>query len=246
MDGSAGDGGGQSAPRSGRPSAASGVTPSGVAGAQDPALQRARMVEDLRRRGVEDERVLAAMAVVPRELFVPAELRERAYDDAPLPLGEGQTISQPLMVAMMAELLALAPTDRVLDVGTGSGYAAAVLAHLAGEVWTIERRPALAARARGVLAEEAPTVRVVEGDGSLGWPAAAPFDAIGVAAAAPVVPKPLLAQLAQGGRLVLPVGEEHEPQQLHVLVREGDRVTTTEVCAVRFVPLVSDPGNPGE
>ena len=168
---------------------------------------RHRMVEDqIRGRGLADERVLAAMESVPRHLFVAAAQRHSAYTDAPLPIGMGQTISQPYIVACMTELLRLAPDHRVLEIGTGSGYQAAVLATLAGEVWTIERHADLAKQAEELLAGLGYTnVHVIAGDGTLGHPEAAPYDAIIVTAAAPHVPDALRKQLAIGGRMVIPV-----------------------------------------
>ena len=209
----------------------------------DAAAARAEMVQlQLRRRGIEDERVLAAMARVPRDLFVPASLAEHAYDDGALPIGHHQTISQPFVVAMICALLALRGTERALDVGTGSGYQAAVLAELAAEVVTIERIPALAAEARERLEEAGyAQVDVRVGDGSLGVPERAPFDAIAVAAAAPRVPPALYEQLAPGGRLVLPRGTRWG-QELVLVVRthEGPAERTSIPC--RFVPLVGDEG----
>ncbi|HZO61410.1 MAG TPA: protein-L-isoaspartate(D-aspartate) O-methyltransferase [Gaiellaceae bacterium] len=209
----------------------------------DRSAERERMVdEQLRRRGIADERVLAAMARVPRELFVPEALRDRAYDDAALPIGGGQTISQPFMVARIVEALSVGPSARVLDVGTGSGYQAAVLADLAAEVHTVERRPELARRAEEALsAAGADAVRVHVGDGSLGLPQHAPFDAIAVAAAAPEVPSSLYAQLVPGGRLAVPVGSR-QGQELRVVVRspEGPAVLRSVHC--RFVPLVGAEG----
>jgi protein-L-isoaspartate(D-aspartate) O-methyltransferase len=196
----------------------------------------------LRGRDVRDERVLEAMAKVPRELFVPAELSAHAYEDEALPIGEGQTISQPYMVARICEALALSGRERVLDVGTGSGYQAAVLAELAREVHTIERIPELAARARENLrAAGYDNVQVHVGDGTLGDPGHAPFDAIGVAAAAPEPPPSLYGQLRPNGRLVVPVGSRRG-QDLQVVVRspEGPAVVSTVPC--RFVPLVGEEG----
>jgi protein-L-isoaspartate(D-aspartate) O-methyltransferase len=198
--------------------------------------------EQLRARDIADERVLAAMERVPRELFVPEAYRARAYDDAALPIGEGQTISQPDMVARICEALALQGGERVLDVGTGSGYQAAVLAELAGEVHTIERRAALAARARAALvAAGYERVQVHVGDGTLGLPEHAPFAAIAVAAAAPEIPPSLYEQLKTGGRLVVPVGGR-EGQELQLVVRspEGPAVLHSVPC--RFVPLVGREG----
>jgi protein-L-isoaspartate(D-aspartate) O-methyltransferase len=207
---------------------------------------RLRMVQrQLRERDIVDERVLTAMERVPRELFVPAELRERAYDDAALPIGGGQTISQPYMVGRICEALALRGHERVLDVGTGSGYQAAVLAELADEVDTIERIPELAERARQNLAAAGyEHVRVHVGDGTRGFPERAPFTAIAVAAAAPGMPSALYEQLEPRGRLVIPVGKRRV-QQLEVIVRspEGPAVVHSVPC--RFVPLVGDEGFAG-
>lgn len=201
------------------------------------------MVEQqLRSRDILDERVLDAMARVPRELFVPAEVRTRAYDDAALPIGSGQTISQPFMVAKICEALALVGDERVLDVGTGSGYQAAVLAELAAEVDTIERIPELADQARSNLgAAGYGRVRVHVGDGTRGLPGRAPFDAIAVAAAAPHLPRSLYEQLEPRGRLVVPVGRRGI-QRLEVIVRspEGPAVVRSVPC--RFVPLVGEEG----
>src|SRR5215213_7536285 len=173
----------------------------------DFAALRSEMVErQLRRRGIEDERVLAAMGAVPREAFVPPRLRRRAYADSALPIGEGQTISQPWIVAAICQALRLEGGERVLEVGTGSGYSAAVLSRLAGEVVGVELQPVLADGARRTLAElGVGNVEVVVGDGGAGLPERAPFDAIAVHAAAPAVPRELLDQLADGGRLVAPV-----------------------------------------
>jgi protein-L-isoaspartate(D-aspartate) O-methyltransferase len=195
--------------------------------------------EQLRARDIVDRRVLEAMGRVPRELFVPEELRLRAYEDAALPIGGGQTISQPYMVARICEALALDGRERVLDVGTGSGYQAAVLAELAGEVDTIERIPELAAQARASLAAAGyDRVNVHVGDGTRGLPARAPFDAIAVAAAAPEFPPALYEQLAPRGRLVMPVGGPHG-QRLELVVKspEGPAVIRSVPC--RFVPLVA-------
>ncbi len=202
------------------------------------------MVEgQLRPRGIDDERVLDAMAAVPRELFVPAALRRRAYEDAALPIGDGQTISQPYMVALICSLLQLRGGERVLDVGTGSGYQAAVLAELGAEVHSIERVPELAERAREAIraAGYADRVEVHVGDGTRGLPGEAPFAAIAVAAAAPELPRSLYDQLAERGRLVVPVGHRRE-QLLEVVVRspEGPAILRTVPC--RFVPLLGAEG----
>jgi protein-L-isoaspartate(D-aspartate) O-methyltransferase len=204
------------------------------------------MVErQLRRRDITDERVLRAMERVPRERFVPPDLRSRAYDDAALPIGYGQTISQPYMVARICEALALRGDERVLDVGTGSGYQAAVLAELAAEVDTIERLPELADQARRNLDSAGYRhVRVHVGDGSRGLPERAPFSGIAVAAAAPNLPQTLYEQLEPRGRLVVPVGERGV-QQLEVIVRspEGPAIVHSVPC--RFVPLVGEEGFSG-
>jgi len=196
----------------------------------------------LRRRDIDDERVLAAMERVPRELFLPEELRGRAYDDAAVPIGGGQTMSQPYIVAKMSELLSLDGDESVLDVGTGSGYHAAVLAELADQVVTIERVPELAERARANLAAAGySNVEVVVGDGTRGLPDRAPFDAIAVAAAAPVLPDALYEQLKVGGRIVVPVGGRQN-QRLELIVRspEGPAVIRSVPC--RFVPLLGEGG----
>jgi protein-L-isoaspartate(D-aspartate) O-methyltransferase len=210
----------------------------------DPRTERLLMVEQqLRSRDVADLRVLEAMERVPRELFVPEELAGRAYDDAALPIGFGQTISQPYMVARICEALSLRGNERVLDVGTGSGYQAAVLAELAHEVHTIERLPELATFARERLARAgyADRVHVHVGDGTLGLTEHEPYDAIAVAAAAPDLPAPLYDQLAERGRLVVPVGGRRG-QQLQLVVRspEGPAVARSIPC--RFVPLVGEEG----
>jgi protein-L-isoaspartate(D-aspartate) O-methyltransferase len=203
------------------------------------AVQRAEMLEkQLRRRGVHDSGVLAAMAAVPREEFVPPEFRQRAYEDAPLPIGEGQTISQPYIVAAMTAALHLMGNDRVLEIGTGCGYQAAILSHLAKIVFTIESRSALASSATARLDRLGfENVHVHCGDGTLGLPELALFDAILVAAAAPGVPQPLRAQLAEGGRLILPVGDA-ENQELLLIERHGNSFETLTLEACRFVPLI--------
>jgi protein-L-isoaspartate(D-aspartate) O-methyltransferase len=201
------------------------------------------LAEQLRARRIYDERVLEAMTRVPRELFVPEALRERAYDDSALPIGSDQTISQPAMVAYICALLDLQGDERVLDVGTGSGYQAAVLAELAAEVHTIERRADIAEQARENLAAAgyADRVRVHVGDGTLGDPEHAPFGAIAVAAAAPEPPRSLYDQLEPGGRLVLPVGSRYD-QLLELVVRTPEGPAFIRSVPCRFVPLVGQEG----
>jgi protein-L-isoaspartate(D-aspartate) O-methyltransferase len=210
----------------------------------DAAALRARMVErQLRRRGIADERVLAAMGQVPREAFVPAALRRRAYADAALPIAAGQTISQPWIVAAICQALELHGTERVLEVGTGSGYSACVLALLAAEVVSVERHQALALLAREALASLAVTnVELRVGDGSRGLPELAPFEAIAVHAAAPAAPPALISQLAEGGRLVVPIVSDEETELLTVLRRRGGVVETETLGPCRFVPLVGEEG----
>jgi len=199
--------------------------------------------EQLEARGVTDARVLDAFASVPRDRFVTAPDLAAAYEDHPLPIGAGQTISQPYVVALMVEALRVQATDRVLEVGAGSGYAAAILSCLAADVVAVERMPGLAAAAAARLAELGyANVRVVAGDGSIGVADAEPFDAICVSASAPRVPRALVAQLAPGGRLVVPVGSPDEQQLVRVRVLESGRVRTKRLGAVRFVPLVGEGG----
>jgi protein-L-isoaspartate(D-aspartate) O-methyltransferase len=217
-----------------------------AAGPTHPAFaervdERARMVRDqIEARGVRDERVLAAMRRVPRHRFMPAFVQPRAYEDGALPIGEGQTISQPFVVASMTEYLKLGPKPRVLEVGTGSGYQAAVLAEIAAEVYTIEIVAPLAERAKAELAELGyGNVQVRTGDGYRGWPEAAPFDAIIVTAAPDHVPQPLVDQLAMGGRMVIPVGGRGL-QDLRLLVREKDGVREEVLYGVLFVPMTGE------
>lgn len=203
-----------------------------------------RMIEkQLRRRGVRDARVLDAMARVPRHRFVPAEDRARAYGDHALPIAEGQTISQPYVVARMTELLAVQPDMNVLEVGTGSGYQTAILAVLGARVVSIERYPVLAEQARRLLGEVVPgaMVEVIVGDGTLGSPGHAPFDRIVVTAAAPDVPEPHRRQLADGGRIVVPIGNRRD-QVMMVIDRRGERFIETPQFPCRFVPLVGVEG----
>jgi protein-L-isoaspartate(D-aspartate) O-methyltransferase len=203
----------------------------------DPARAReAMVVSQIEERDVRDPRTLAAMRKVPRHLFVPPALAGEAYADHPLPIGHGQTISQPYIVAFMTEALGLRGGERVLEVGTGSGYQAAVLAEIAERVYTIEIVAPLAEEAGARLAGLGyRNVEVRAGDGYLGWPEAAPFDAVIVTAAAPRIPEPLKEQLKDGGRLVIPVGEEY--QELIVVTRQGTRYLEKRVLPVRFVPM---------
>lgn len=208
-----------------------------------PAERQSMVERQLRRRGIRDERVLAAMSSIRREEFVPEELRYKAYDDEPVQIGEGQTVSQPYMTALMVECAGLRGGETVLDVGAGSGYHAAVLGALAARVVAIELLPALAELARENLrrAGVAGNIVVVCGDGSLGWPDEAPFDVISVAAAAPAVPPALLEQLREPGRLVIPVGDLEE-QELRVITKCEGRVFSRTVTACRFVPLRGEQG----
>jgi len=204
------------------------------------AAERRRMVREQLMSPVyhvTDPRVLAAMGKVPRHRFVPADIRHRAYDDCALPIGLGQTISQPFIVAFMTQQLEPKATDRVLEIGTGSGYQAAVLAELVKEVYTIEIVEALAQRAKADLQQLGYTnIQVRAGDGYRGWPEAAPFDAIIVTCAPERVPQPLVAQLRSGGRMIIPVGPEGD-QSLVLLRKEGDRLVERTVLPVRFVPM---------
>lgn len=206
---------------------------------------RAQMVEfQLRSRDIRDERVLLAMGMVPREEFVPESERMSAYADGALPIGHGQTISQPVVVAFMAEAMKLSPSDKVLEIGTGSGYGAAILGQLAAEVHTVERIAALADRAAETLRRLGHlNVCVHVSDGTLGLAAEAPFDAISVTAAAREVPQPLLDQLADGGRLVIPVGSL-SGQRMQRITRRGERFDSEDCGAYAFVPLIGEHGWP--
>jgi protein-L-isoaspartate(D-aspartate) O-methyltransferase len=212
----------------------------------DYPAARERMVErQLRRRNIHDERVLEAMGAVPREAFVPEDVRARAYDDGALPIGHRQTISQPWVVAAICQGLSLRGDERVLEIGTGSGYSAAVLARLAREVHGVERIPELAAGARAALASLGiRNVEVIVADGSLGLPEAAPFDAIAVHAASPEAPHSLLAQLADGGRLVVPIATD-SADMLTRFERVGDELRQETIGPCRFVPLIGAEGFDG-
>lgn len=207
----------------------------------DHAGARKLMIDSqLRTRGISDPRVLMAMLRVPRDAFVPEICRAEAYEDHPLPIGEDQTISQPYVVAVMLQSLQLKPTDIVLDVGTGSGYVTALLAQLAAQVFSVERHPTLADRARETLAALGYTnVKIFTGDGTLGLPAHSPFDAIIVSAAARVVPPALISQLREGGRMIIPVGSD-DSQQLQFIRMHNGQPIFQERGPVRFVPLISD------
>jgi protein-L-isoaspartate(D-aspartate) O-methyltransferase len=212
----------------------------------DEVRRRARMVEhQLEARGIADARVLDAMRRVPREQFVAVSLRRDAYADAPLPIGNGQTISQPYIVALMTESARVGPSDRVLEVGAGSGYASAVLSLLAAGVYAIERNADLCDAARRRLERLGHcNVKLRCGDGSVGWPEAAPFDAILVAAGGPAIPVALREQLADGGRLVMPVGDTPHHQELVKVTRHGAAYRQETLCSVSFVPLIGARGWP--
>ncbi|MEA2528403.1 MAG: protein-L-isoaspartate(D-aspartate) O-methyltransferase [Thermomicrobiales bacterium] len=203
----------------------------------------AALLAELRRQGIRDDRVLAAIGDVPRERFVPTASGDQAWANAALPIGAGQTISQPYIVALMTAALRLSGDERVLEIGTGSGYQAAILAALAAEVVTVERHASLAVAAESLLRDLGyDNVRVVVGDGTIGWPERAPYDRIIVTAGAPRVPPSLIAELSQdGGRLVIPVGEP-DNQVLLVVERHGDRTTEQPLGPVRFVPLIGRAG----
>jgi protein-L-isoaspartate(D-aspartate) O-methyltransferase len=204
------------------------------------SLRRQMVDSQLRQRGIADERVLAAMERVPRHEFAPERYRDQAYEDHPLPIGEGQTISQPYIVAVMLDALKLAPTDKVLEIGTGSGYVTALLAELTQSVISIERHESLAESALAVLAYS--NVKVVIGDGTRGFPEAAPYDAIVVSAAAAEMPPALVTQLGEAGRMIIPVGSE-DSQQLRLVRMENGQphIELRELC--RFVPLISGVGS---
>ena len=207
---------------------------------QDFEKLRQIMVErDIRTRGVKSEAVLKAMHEVPRHLFVPDDKKKYAYDDSPLPIGLGQTISQPYIVAFMTEWLEPVPGMRILEIGAGSGYQAAILAQLGAEVFTIEKLEELAARAKRVLSQLGfDNVNVRHGNGYLGWPEEAPFDAIIVTAAPERIPEKLIEQLKDGGRMIVPVGPIHAVQYLKLITRNNNKIIENDLLAVRFVPMV--------
>jgi protein-L-isoaspartate(D-aspartate) O-methyltransferase len=209
------------------------------------AARKIRLIMALRRSGVTDTAVLAAIERIPRESFVPEAFHDQAYEDKALPIGQGQTISQPQVVALMTQALDLTPRHKVLEIGTGSGYQSAVLARLSRRVYTIERHKALLAEAeRRFAALRIHNITAIAGDGMKGWPAQAPFDRIIVTAAAAGMPETLLAQLAVGGIMVLPLGPERADQELVRVRRLETEITTEKLCDVRFVPLL--PGLPAE
>jgi len=202
-------------------------------------MARTRLFHRLSQR-VRDQRVIEAMEQVPREIFVPGGSRRSAYDDTPLPIQKGQTISQPFIVALMTEALALTGREKVLEIGTGSGYQAAILSHLADRVITVERHPELIAAAEQAISRLGlQNIEIHQAEETLGWPQEAPYDGIIVTAAAPEVPRDLLAQLGSGGRLVIPVGGRHE-QQLLKVTRHSWGMTTDDLGGCRFVPLIGE------
>jgi protein-L-isoaspartate(D-aspartate) O-methyltransferase len=203
---------------------------------------RQRLVETLQAKGIKDLAVLHAVEMTPRHAFIPTGLRHRAYEDAPLPIGNGQTISQPWVHARYLELLHLTGKERVLEIGTGSGYQTVLLAHLAAQVFSIERIPALLQSAReNIQRAGVNNVSLLLGDGTIGWREYAPYDAILVGAGAPSIPQPLLDQLAEGGRLLIPIGDREE-QKLVVADRKNGQIEQHDVAPVRFVPLVGHHG----
>lgn len=205
------------------------------------AKRQAMVARDIKGRGIDDHRVLEAMVRVPRHLYVDERQRWQAYADHPLPIGEGQTISQPYVVALMTEALHLRPSDRVLEIGTGSGYQAAILAELVQSVFTIEIRKPLADKAANRLSELGyQNVRVRYGDGYFGWEEAAPFDAIIVTAAANHIPPPLIKQLKDGGRLILPLGSTVYSQTLTLVTRKGEKLNVEQLGGVAFVPMTGE------
>ena len=211
-----------------------------MAGPVEPEFRgpRRRLVEQLQEQGIRDLAVLKAIDETPRHLFVPRAVRHRAYEDSALPIGNGQTISQPSIHARYLELLHLTGSEKVLEIGTGSGYQTVLLSHLAAQVFSIERVAPLLESARAIIQQlGARNISLLLGDGTLGWRQYAPYDAILVSAAAPDVPQAYIDQLAEGGRLLIPLGDREE-QILYLMVKRGDRLDRTEIAPVRFVPLV--------
>lgn len=211
-----------------------------MAGAVEPEFRgpRRRLVEQLQEQGLRDLAVLKAIDETPRHLFVPKAVRHRAYEDSALPIGNGQTISQPSIHARYLELLRLTGSEKVLEIGTGSGYQTVLLSHLAAQVFSIERVAPLLESARAIIQQiGARNISLLLGDGTLGWRQYAPYDAILVSAAAPDVPQTYVEQLAEGGRLLIPLGDREE-QTLYLMVKRGDSLDRTEIAPVRFVPLV--------
>jgi protein-L-isoaspartate(D-aspartate) O-methyltransferase len=211
-----------------------------VAGTIEPEFRgpRRRLVEQLQDQGIRDLAVLKAIDETPRHLFVPRAVRHRAYEDSALPIGNGQTISQPSIHARYLELLQLTGTEKVLEIGTGSGYQTVLLSHLAAQVFSIERVAPLLESARAIIRQiGARNISLLLGDGTLGWRQYAPYDAILVSAAAPDIPDAYVEQLAEGGRLLIPLGNREE-QILYLIVKRGDALERTEIAPVRFVPLV--------
>ena len=215
----------------------------GAVSGEQPGGRR-RLVEALQDRGVRDLAVLRAFDLTPRHLFVPTAMRHRAYEDSALPIGNGQTISQPSTHAKYLELLALTGKERVLEVGTGSGYQTVLLSHLASQVFSIERVGTLVTQARDAIrAAEAPNVSLLSGDGTLGWREYAPYDAILVTAGSPAVPTPLAEQLQEGGRLLIPIGDREE-QILALFIKRGAELERRDIGPARFVPLIGKYGWP--
>ena len=211
-----------------------------MAGTVEPELRgpRRRLVEQLQEQGIRDLAVLKAIDETPRHLFVPRAVRHRAYEDSALPIGNGQTISQPSIHARYLELLHLTGTEKVLEIGTGSGYQTVLLSHLAAQVFSIERVAPLLESARAIIQQTgARNISLLLGDGTLGWRQYAPYDAILVSAAAPDIPDAYVEQLAEGGRLLIPLGDREE-QILYLIVKRGEALERTEIAPVRFVPLV--------
>jgi protein-L-isoaspartate(D-aspartate) O-methyltransferase len=200
--------------------------------------QRRQLIETIREKGIDDLEVLRTFDLVPRHLFVPESVAHRAYEDAPVPIGFSQTASQPSLQALYMQILKLQPTDKVLEIGTGSGYQTAILAHLAGHVYSVERIRELSARARSVLDSMRFTnIALLVGDGTIGWSRYAPYNAILVGAAAPYAPQALIDQLAPGGRLLIPIGDRDE-QRLTLFEKTADGVQESDIAAVTFVPLL--------